>query len=120
MTQTRLAGLLDTVIAEGGSDIHLSVGTNPIVRISGALVPLLQEKPLTGEETKTILKSILPEARWQKFETDQTVDFSYSHTDGSRFRVNGYIVQGNVTVAMRLIPKVIRTFADLNLPPVLE
>jgi twitching motility protein PilT len=120
MTQSRLAGLLDTVIAEGGSDLHLSVGSNPIVRISGQLVPLLQEKVLTDEETRTTLKAIVPESRWQTFEQAQTVDFSYAHTDGSRFRVNGYIVQGTVTIAMRLIPKNIRTFADLNLPPVLE
>ncbi len=120
MTQNRLGALLDTVIKEGGSDLHLSVGMNPTVRISGALVPLLQEKPLTAEETKSILKSILPENRWATFESAQTMDFSYAHTDGSRFRVNGYIVQGGVTIAMRLIPKDIRSFTDLNLPPVLE
>jgi twitching motility protein PilT len=120
MSDARFAKFIDTVIKEGGSDLHLSVGSNPIIRISGALVPLLQEKPLTGEETKAILKSIVPEARWEMFEKEQSIDFSYGHTDGSRFRVNGYVVQGNVTIAMRLIPKDIRTFADLKLPPVLE
>lgn len=120
MSENRLSALLDTVIKEGGSDLHLSAGTNPIIRISGSLVPLLQQPPLTSEETKAILKSILPEGRWQGFETAQTIDFSHAHTEGSRFRVNGYIVQGAVTIAMRLIPKQIRSFTDLNLPPVLE
>lgn len=117
---TRLPALLDTVIKEGGSDLHISVGMNPIMRISGSLVPLLQEKPFTGEEAKAILMSILPQNRAQAFETVQSIDFSYAHTGGVRFRVNGYIVQGNVTIAMRLIPKTIRSFTDLNLPPVLE
>lgn len=120
MSQNRLGKFLDTVIAEGGSDVHLSVGMNPMLRISGALVPLLQEEPLTADETRAIMKTIVPEKRWQKFEDDQTIDISYSHTDGSRFRVNCYVVQGFVTIAMRLIPKTIRSFTDLNLPPVLE
>ncbi len=117
---TRIGALLDTVVAEGGSDLHLSAGTNPVVRISGALVPLLQQPPLTPEETETILKDILPAQRWETFQKEQSIDFSYSHADKVRFRVNGYITQGNVTIAMRLIPHEIQSFEGLNLPPILE
>jgi twitching motility protein PilT len=116
----RLAALLDTVVSEDASDLHLSAGNNPILRISGSLVPLLQQPPLTGEETSAMLKSILPPNRWEAFLKDQTTDFSYAHGPKARFRINGYTVQGNVAIAMRLIPHQVRTFQELNLPPILE
>jgi twitching motility protein PilT len=120
MSQDRLGAILDTVIKEGGSDVHITSGQKPVIRVSGALVPLLREDVITPEAAEQILKTMLPEGRWAKFQDTQAVDFSYQHKDGSRFRVNGYVVQGKVAIAMRLIPKDIRTFADLNLPPVLE
>ncbi len=116
----KVLSFLDTVISEGGSDLHLSAGSNPIIRVAGALVPLVHHDKLTPADTEAMLKAILPPDRWEVFEKDQSVDFSYAHTDGSRFRVNGYKTTGAATVAMRLIPKEIRTFTELNLPPVLE
>ena len=112
--------LLDTVIKEGGSDLHLSVGSHPIIRVSGSLVPLVQHPILKSEDTQSMLKEILAKEKWETFAKDQAVDFSYAHNDNNRFRVNGYVVQGSVTVAMRLIPKQIRSFTSLNLPTVLE
>ncbi len=119
-SMNRIQSLLDTVVREGGSDLHISVGSPPIIRVAGALVPLVQEAVLTPDETKEMLKSVAPQNMWPKFEAEQAVDFSLAHTDGNRFRVNGYVVQGAVVIAMRLIPKEIRTFTDLNLPSVLE
>lgn len=119
-SELHIAKLLDIVVKEGGSDLHLSVGINPIVRVAGALIPLVQEKVLEKGDTESMLKEILPENRWEEFAKKQSVDFSYEHNDQNRFRVNGYIVQGNITIAMRLIPHEIRTFTALNLPPVLE
>lgn len=116
----RVVSLLSTVIAEGASDLHFSSGSHPIIRVSGSLVPLVRETELTPADTEGMLKALLPEELYAKFQQAQSVDFSYAHTDGSRFRVNGYISGGSVAVAMRLIPKAIRTFAELNLPPVLE
>jgi twitching motility protein PilT len=115
-----ISTLLDTVVAEGGSDLHLSAGHNPIIRVAGALVPLLQHPVLTPEDTMGIMKSILPPDRMATFDQVQAVDFSYAHTEQARFRINGYTVQGAVTLAMRLIPHETRTFASLNLPPILE
>ena len=120
MSDNSIHALLDTVVKEGGSDLHLSPGSPPVIRVSGSLVPLVQQSVLTAADTAQMLKSISPEAMWPKFEEAQTMDFSLAHTDGNRFRVNGYVVQGAVVIAMRLIPKEIRTFEDLNLPPVLE
>lgn len=115
-----LGALLDTVVSEGASDLHLSVGNNPILRISGSLVPLLQHPVLTPEQTAAMLKAIAPENRYEQFSTAQSIDFSYAHGPKTRFRVNGYTVQGNVAIAMRRISNEIRTFEDLNLPPILE
>jgi len=120
MSTTSIIPLLDIVVRENGSDLHLSVGSNPVIRVAGALVPLVQEKMLTEADTEAMLKEILPDGRWETFVRDQTVDFSYEHSDKNRFRVNGYIVQGGITVAMRLIPREIRDFSTLSLPPVLE
>ncbi len=111
---------LDTVVKEGGSDLHLSAGSHPIIRASGTLVPLVHHEKLTPENTEAMLRAILPGDRWDTFTAEQSVDFSYAHTNGARFRVNGYRTGGTVAVAMRLIPKEIRSFSTLNLPPVLE
>ncbi len=112
--------LLNIVVAEGASDLHLSAGSPPIIRVSGSLIPLVQHKVLTADDTEAFLRGILPPDRWEKFRKDQSVDFSYAHEGRSRFRINGFIVQGAVTIAMRLIPHQIRTFQELGLPPVLE
>ena len=120
VNSTRISQLLDIVIKEGGSDLHISAGSPPIIRVSGSLVPLLQQDVLKPAETEAMLKELVPEVRWQKFLDTQSVDFSYAHTPVMRFRVNGFIVQGSAAMAMRLIPHETHTFASLNLPPVLE
>ncbi|MCI0597787.1 PilT/PilU family type 4a pilus ATPase [Candidatus Parcubacteria bacterium] len=115
-----ISTLLDTVVAENGSDLHLSAGSNPVIRVSGGLVPLVHHEKLSPADTETMLKTLLPEERWDTFMTEQSIDFSYEHTDHSRFRVNGFRTGGAVAIAMRLIPREIRTFTTLNLPPILE
>jgi twitching motility protein PilT len=116
----RLTKLLDIVVSEGGSDLHLSPGSPPIIRVSGSLLPLVQEPVLTPADTDAIIKAIVPADRFAAFKTQQTIDFSYAHKDIARFRINGFQVEGAIAIAMRLIPHNIRTFAELNLPSVLE
>lgn len=116
----RINELLDIVIKEGGSDLHLSSGLPPIIRVSGTLVPLLQQNALTPQDLEDMLTSLLPPHRLELFEKNQSVDFSIAHGDKARFRVNGYVTQGTISMAMRLIPHEIATFATLNLPPILE
>ncbi len=112
--------LLDLVVAEGGSDLHLSAGSSPIIRVAGSLVPLVHQGVLTGEDTEAMLRALMPDERAATFETEQSVDFSYAHEGKGRFRVNGFRTAGFVAVAMRLIPNEIRTLTDLGLPPILE
>ena len=118
--EQKLTGLLDIVVAEGGSDLHLTAGRRPIIRVDGALIPLLQQPELTAQDMDGIIRSMLPPERMKVLEQDQSVDFAYSHGDKGRFRINGYVVQGVVAIAMRLIPHAIRTIAQLNLPPILD
>ncbi|MFZ3043502.1 MAG: PilT/PilU family type 4a pilus ATPase [Minisyncoccia bacterium] len=116
----RLEELLDLVVAQGGSDLHLSAGGPPMLRVSGSLIPLTKYPTLTNEETEAMLKSIVPSERWQSFVDTQTIDISYAHKGDERFRINGYRAQGATSLALRLIPRAIHTFTELNLPSVLE
>ncbi|MBU0750487.1 PilT/PilU family type 4a pilus ATPase [Patescibacteria group bacterium] len=117
---SRIHQFLDTVVSEAGSDLHISANAHPMIRVAGALVPLLQQAPVTPAESEAILKELAPPNRWETFQDKQAIDFSYSHKGDARFRVNGYVVQGTVTIAMRLIQNELRTLTDLNLPPILE
>jgi twitching motility protein PilT len=116
----RLTDLLDFVVAEGGSDLHVFAGGPPMIRVAGTLVSLAKYPAFTPEDTEAMLKSIVPLDRWDSFKKDQTVDLSYAHKANDRFRINGYRAQGATAIALRLIPPGIRTFAELNLPSVLE
>src|SRR6185295_4561827 len=120
MTDVRLNEFLDAVIAQDGSDLHLSPGSAPTIRVSGKLVPLANHPPLTPAQTEQILKSIAPPARYETFAQTDSIDFSYAHGDAGRFRVNGFRSQNVVVIAMRLIPSKIRSINELNLPSILE
>lgn len=115
----RLEELLDIVITQGGSDLHVFAGGSPMIRVSGELLPLTARLPLTPEDTEGMLKSIVPPLRWETFVKNHTIDLSYAHKT-ERFRINGYQAQGSVAISLRLIPRTIRTFTELNLPSVLE
>lgn len=119
-TDKHLGDLLDIVVTQGGSDLHIFAGGPPTLRVSGALIPINKYPALTSEETESMLKSIVPSDRWDAFQKNQSIDISYAHKADARFRVNGYRVQGSVALAFRLIPRAIHTFGELNLPSVLE
>ncbi|MFA6414756.1 MAG: PilT/PilU family type 4a pilus ATPase [Candidatus Paceibacterota bacterium] len=118
--EKRLEELLDIVVTQGGSDLHIFAGGPPMIRVSGALIPISKYPAFTPEETEGMLKSIVPTERWGSFQENQTIDLSYAHGSDARFRVNGYRVQGATALALRLIPRAIHTFSELNLPSVLE
>jgi twitching motility protein PilT len=116
----KLSALIDLVIAQGASDLHLSTGVQPIIRVSGSLTPILAEQKLSPEDMLGLITELLPGDRKERFLKTQEADFSYAHADKTRFRGNAYFERGNMGVALRLIPKQIRTVAELNLPPILE
>jgi Tfp pilus assembly pilus retraction ATPase PilT len=116
----RLEELLDIVVSQNGSDLHVFAGGAPTIRVAGSLIPITKHQPFTADETEAMLKSIVPPDRWDVFKESQAIDLSYAHKDKSRFRVNGYRSQGTAALALRLIPQAIHSFAELNLPSVLE
>ncbi|MBY0539411.1 type IV pilus twitching motility protein PilT [Patescibacteria group bacterium] len=118
--KSELENLIETMIKEGASDLHLMAKMNPIIRVSGNLIPLLKKTKYTPDDTMGILSAMLSSEKKKQFLETQEVDFSYSYKDKVRFRGNGFVQQGTVSVALRLIPNSIKTFEELSLPPVLE
>src|SRR3989344_1272410 len=116
----KLTTLVDQVVAQGASDLHLSEGTQPMVRVSGSLTLLLSEPALTREDMQGFLAELLTPERQGQFKQTQEIDFSWTHGDKARFRGNGYVERGRLGVALRLIPRAIRTLRELNLPEVLD
>jgi twitching motility protein PilT len=111
--------IVNLILKEGASDLHISVGRNPIIRVSGNLIPLLKMPVITEANMKGFLNVFLSAANKELLEKEKNVDFSYSLTN-ARFRGNAYFHQGVISVALRLIPKMVRTLSELNLPPILE
>lgn len=118
--QELLNTLISKVVAQGASDLHLSVGMQPIVRASGALVPMLSENKMSQEDIRGLLEVMLPPARMERFLKEQEVDFSYAHGTTVRFRGNGFVERGRFGVALRLIPLSVRRIEELNLPPIVS
>src|SRR6478735_9287437 len=112
---------LDYLVTKGGSDLHLTAGSSPLVRLHGGLIPIPGTPELTAEDTQEVLDSFLtdPEKK-QEFVEDNEVDFSFELTDVARFRVNAYRQRGSVSMVLRAIPFTIRTIAELDLPAVVE
>ncbi|MEZ4200291.1 MAG: type IV pilus twitching motility protein PilT [Candidatus Paceibacterota bacterium] len=115
-----LADIVDIVVSEKGSDIHFSVGSHPIVRVAGSLIPLVKKPVLTDPDVDSFCRVLMSTEQYERFEKQREIDFSYSNSDGVRFRGNGYIQKGTRAVALRLIPNEIRTLEELKLPPILE
>jgi len=111
--------LLKAMIEKGASDLHVTTGTPPQLRIDGKLHPL-RMPPLSPSETKQLCYSVLTDAQKHRFEEVSELDLSFSVQKLSRFRANVFIQRGNVAGAFRAIPFKIKTFEELALPKVVE
>jgi twitching motility protein PilT len=109
--------LLGIAVSKNASDLHVSVGYPPIIRIDGELQEL-SEKPLTPEETEELVFSVLSDEKKELLEVNREIDFAYTHEGGNnaRFRVNAFYTMKNLSAAFRLIPSRIRTIEELMLP----
>jgi len=115
--QINLHQLLRTMVQKGASDLHITTGTPPQLRIDGTLVPL-KLPPLTPTDTKQLCYSILTEDQKVSFETRNELDMSFGVKNLSRFRANIFMQRGAIAGAFRAIPFRILTFDELGLPPV--
>ncbi|MEN9797251.1 MAG: twitching motility protein PilT [Pseudomonadota bacterium] len=109
--------LLKAMVEKGASDLHLTTGSPPQLRVDGELVPL-KVPPLTPVETKQLAYSILTDAQKHRFEEDNELDLSFGVKNLARFRANFFLQRGAVAAAFRIIPFKIMTFAELGLPQV--
>jgi twitching motility protein PilT len=107
--------LIELLVKEGASDLHISEERNPYIRISGQLVPLLKYPKSTKALMENIISKTLSELKNNTFKTSQSADFAYSHK-GERFRVHAFVDQQRICMAFRHIPKKIPSLADLSLP----
>ena len=112
--------LLTIMIERGASDLHVTTGTYPQIRQNGKLQPLTEFEQLTPQDTQRLAYSVLNEGQKQKFEEENELDLSFGIQGLARFRCNVYRQRGAVAAAIRVIPIKIRTFGELNLPPIVE
>lgn len=113
-----LRELLEQMVQMGASDLHLTAGSPPVVRVDGKLQRMPYDL-LTNDETKKIAYSMLNEKQKLKFEQNWELDFSFGIESMSRFRANIFMQRGNAAVALRQIPYEIKTFEELGLPKVI-
>lgn len=112
--------LLKVATDKGASDLHLKVGSHPVLRITGELVPLAELKRLMQEDTIAMAFSIMNNRQKQKFKDHLEIDIAYSVPGLGRFRCNIFQQRGTVGLVLRVIPVKILTCRELNLPVVLE
>lgn len=116
----RIETLLEHVIKNKASDLHLQVGLPPMIRIDGKLAPIASTPELTEELVENLVFSILDDDQKQVLLKDKEFDFSFAFGELGRFRVNAYHERGNVAAALRLIPNDILTTEQLGLPQVVN
>ncbi len=108
--------LLEQMVARNASDLHVSVGTPPAVRVRGHLERLEGIEPLTGDDTRQLLYRILSTEQQKQLEIKRQLDFSHSIPGLARFRVNVFHQRETLSGAFRLIPHEIKTLEELGLP----
>jgi twitching motility protein PilT len=118
LTQLNLHQLLRAVVEKGASDLHITTGTPPQLRIDGALLPL-KTPALTPIDTKQLCYSVLTEEQKVKFERSNEIDLSFGVKGLARFRANLFVQRGAVAGVFRQIPFKILSFEELGLPPVI-
>ena len=111
--------LLQAVIANNASDLHLHTGRQPTLRLHGRLRSL-DTKVLEPEDTAALMKSIAPARYQQEIEEEGSADFGFSYGDKARFRVAIFKQRGNISITLRMIPTKIMTFEELGVPPIIK
>src|SRR6476660_5004458 len=118
--QISLSELLRKLSELGGSDLHVTTGTPPLVRVHGTIRPLDGYRPLTSAETKQLAYSVLTDAQKHRFEESLELDISFGIKGLARFRANIFNQRGATAAVYRQIPYEILGFKELGLPPVVE
>jgi len=115
MATIHIDRLLETVIKQGASDLHITVGRPPVIRLHGHMRSL-ETKVLTPEDTTALMKSITPDRNQQELQEEGGTDFGFAFGDAGRFRVAIFKQKGNIAMVLRLIPFRLLTFDEIGLP----
>src|SRR3990170_8888544 len=110
--------LLSATVKQGASDLHITVGQPPVLRIHGHL-QRLKTKVLEPADTSALMKSIAPERSQQELQEKGGADFGFAFGDMARFRVSIFRQRGNIAMVLRQIPNTLLTFEQLGTPPVI-
>jgi twitching motility protein PilT len=108
--------LLETMVALGASDLHVTVGSLPVIRLNGSLERLDQFPRLSADDSQRLLYRILSTEQQKHLEINRQIDVSYSIPGLARFRVNVYFQRESLGAAFRMIPAELKTLEDLGLP----
>jgi twitching motility protein PilT len=119
-TAISIDDLLERVVVHSASDLHVTVGSEPVIRVNGRLERLDEFARLSPEDTQRMLYRILSTEQQKHFEVKRQIDISYSIPGLARFRVNVYFQRASLGAAFRLIPAELKTLEQLGLPPVLK
>ena len=119
MSTIQIDRLLDTVVRTGASDLHLTVGRKPTLRLHGGLKNL-DTKVLDGDDCAALMKQITPEKAQQELQEEGSCDFGFAFGTEARFRVAIFRQRGDITLVLRLIPNELLTFEEIGLPPILK
>ena len=111
--------LLDLAIERKASDLHLTVGVPPVLRVDGRLSTVPGEGSLNSESVTRLVQSFMTEEQLARLKTQKELDFSFGYQT-TRFRTNTYFQKGNFAASLRFIPKLIKGLSELGLPPILE
>jgi twitching motility protein PilT len=115
-----LEDLLETAGKYGASDVHISVGRYPTLRIDDRLVPLTKYQVLSAEDTEKLAEALINKEQKDQLLLKKEIDFSYNFKNKFRLRANVFFQKGSISVALRIFPTRIKTTEELGLPPILE
>jgi len=115
MSTVQIDRLLDTVVKTGGSDLHLTVGRQPTIRLHGGLRNL-ETKVLESDDMVSLMKSITPERNQQELQEEGGTDFGFAYGEAARFRVSVFRQRGDIAIVLRQIPNTLLTFDQIGLP----
>ncbi|MCH2152612.1 MAG: type IV pilus twitching motility protein PilT [Phycisphaerales bacterium] len=119
MSTMQIDRLLDTVVKQDASDLHISVGRKPTLRLNGKLRNL-DTKVLTADDCVGLMKSITPERNQQELQEVGGTDFGFAYGEEARFRVSVFRQKGDLSMVLRLIPNKFLTFDQIGLPPMVR
>lgn len=119
MSTVNMDRLLQACVAMGGSDVHLTTGRPPVLRIDGSL-RTLETKILEPDDTSALMRAITPERNQQELQEEGGTDFGFAFGDKGRFRVSVFRQKGNLALVLRLIPSKILTFEEIGLPKICQ